>query len=119
MSDNSGIYIGGGNTGNINTGGSNVTQTVQISGDPQTVSTLERIDQLLAALLASAGQLPAESAEVVTDEAGWLRDEIKHGQLHARHVRHALTALAEAAAPVLPIMTAVNEVTDLVLKLLH
>ena len=119
MPDNSGIYIGGGNTGNVNTGSGNVTQTVRLSGDAQTVSTLERIDDLLAALLASAGQLPAESAEVAADEAGWLRDEIKGGQLHASHVRHALAALAEAAAPVLPIMSVVNEVTDLILKLLH
>jgi hypothetical protein len=123
MPENSGVYIGGGNTGNISTGhintGNHVTQTVQISGDPQTTSTLERIDQLLAALLASVEQLPAESAEVVTDEAEWLRGEIQHDQLHARHVRHALAALAEAAAPVLPIMNLVTEVTDLVVKLLH
>ncbi len=63
--------------------------------------------------------MPAESAEVVTDEAGWLRDEIQDGRLHTRHVRHALTALAEAAGPVVPIMTMVSEVTDLILKLLH
>jgi hypothetical protein len=122
MPDNSGIYIGGGNTGNINNlnaGRGNVTQTVQIRGDDQTATAIEQINQLLATLLASTGQLPAESAEIVTDEASWLRDEINDGQLHAGHVRHALDALARAAAPVLPIMSVVNDVTDLILKLLH
>jgi hypothetical protein len=119
MPDNSGIHIGGSNSGNINTGSGRVTQTVQISGDPQTATAIEQINQLLATLLASAGQLPAESAEIVTDEASWLRDEISGGQLHAGHVRHALDALARAAAPVLPIMAVVNDVTDLVLRLLH
>lgn len=119
MSGNGGIFVGGSNSGNINTGDGNVTQTVQVSGDQQTASTLERIDQLLAALLASAGQLPTESAEVVTEEAEWLRDEVKSGQLHARHVRHALDVLAKAAAPAVPLLNAVTEVTDLILKLLH
>jgi hypothetical protein len=119
MSGNGGIFVGGSNSGNINTGDGNVTQTVQVVGDPQAASTLERIDQLLVALLTGAGQLPAESAEVVTEEAEWLRDEVKSGQLHARHVRHALDVIAKAAAPVVPLLNAVNEVTDLILKLLH
>ncbi|MGH3251487.1 MAG: hypothetical protein ACRDOI_35490 [Trebonia sp.] len=127
MSINSGVSITGNNSvgnisnngGNVNTGSGPVTQAVQVSGDPRSIGTAERIDQLLAALLAGAGQLPPESAEVVTDEAEWLRQEMKRGELHPRHVRHALTALATAAAPVTSIMTAVNEVTDLVLKLLH
>jgi hypothetical protein len=119
MPDNSGIHIGGSNSGNINTGSGRVTQTVQISGDPQTSTTIEQINQLLATLLASTGQLPPESAEIVAEEANWLRDEINNGQLHPGHVRHALGALARAAAPVLPIMAVVKDVTDLVLNLLH
>ena len=119
MPDNSGIHIGGSNSGNINTGSGRVTQSVQISGDPQTSTTVEQINQLLATLLASTGQLPPESAEIVTDEATWLRDEVNNGQLHAGHVRHALGALASAAAPVLPILAVVKDVTDLILDLLH
>jgi hypothetical protein len=119
MPSNGGSHVGGGNSGNINTGSGRVTQTVQISGAPRTAGTIEQINQLLATLLASAGQLPPESAEIVTDEATWLRDEIQRGQLHARHVHHALDALAKAAAGVLPVMSLVTDMTDLVLKLLH
>jgi hypothetical protein len=119
MPDNSGVNTGSINSGSINTGSGRVTQTVQISGDSQTSTTIEQIDQLLATLLASTGQLPPESAEIVAEEATWLRDEINNGQLHAGHIRHALGALATAAAPVLPIMAVVEDVTDLVLDLLH
>ena len=118
MPDNSGFHIGR-NSGNIRTGSGRVTQTVQLSGDPRTASTIEHINQLLAALLAGTGQLSAESAEIVTGEATWLRNELHDGQLHARHVHHALDALAKEAAGVRPVMSVVNDVTDMVLRLLH
>jgi hypothetical protein len=121
MQENSGIFVGGDNSGVVayNTGSGDVTASVNVPHDPQLAGKLARIDELLDALQASAAQLPQEQAEMLVEEAGVLKTEVHRGRLSPEHIRRALRNLTVAAAPVFSILAQANEVKDLVTSLLH
>lgn len=121
MAENSGIIVGGDNSGVVaqNTGSGNVTASVSVTNDPQLTAKLARIDELLAELQANAAQLPPEQAEMLVEEAGQLKTEVHRGKLSPENIRRAVRNLVVAAAPVMSVLAQANEVKDLVTSLLH
>jgi hypothetical protein len=121
MPDNSGIVAGGDISGNaaVSSGSGSVTQHVQRS-EASRDAALERIDEILAALLqASLRGLPESQAKVVMTEAITLKSEVHHDSPDHGRVRHALGALATAAASAAPVLELVRQLTDLVTQVLH
>jgi hypothetical protein len=121
MTDNSGIIVGGDNSGNValNTGSGSVTQHVQGTQGPRDAA-LERIDEILGTLLqASFSGLPEAQAKVVMTEAVTLKSEVHHASPDHGRVRHALDALATAATSAAPVLELVRQLADLVTQVLH
>ena len=120
MPDNS-ISAGGDISGNaaIVTGSGNVSQSVQV-GSQSRDATLERIDQVLAALLqASLTGLPEPAAKVVMSEAVTLKTQVHEASPDRGRIRQALDALKSAATTAAPVVDLVLELTDLVTHLIH
>jgi hypothetical protein len=117
MSD-SGNVVFSGNSGdwNVNTGSG--TQNVQVNKDSRE-ATLERVDQLVARLLAGLAELPPGNAAVVAGEVVTVKNEAHEASPDKGRVRHALGRLAEAAAPAAGMIELSRQLADLVGQLVH
>jgi hypothetical protein len=117
MSD-SGNVVFSGNSGdwNVNTGSG--TQNVQVNKDSRE-ATLERVDQLVARLLAGLAELPPGNAAVVAGEVVTVKNEAHAASPDKGRVRHALGRLAEAAAPAAGMIELSRQLADLVGQLVH
>lgn len=113
---NSGVYIGGDNSGTAAAGHARVTQVTYGSqtGDP-----LEMIDRLLRKLEADANALGGERAEDVADEVQQLHTDLHRHKRNPEGIRSTLSRLTAAATSAAPLLATVNQITDLIAKLAH
>ena len=120
MSGNSGISIGGDNSGdftNVNVGGGQ--QIIQGPAGIRVVL-LKQVDDLIDKLVREGfDQLPAEQAGVVVQEAKTLKG-LAHEEAPDRgRVRRALEAIGSAAAGAAPVIEIARQLTDLLTRLPH
>jgi hypothetical protein len=113
---NSGIFIGGGNSGVVATGHARVTQ---ISHGTSPDDPLEMIDRLLRKLEADTSALGDEQAADVIDDVHRLHTEVHSRKLSAENIRSALSRLRTATTSTAALLATVDQIKDLVTPLLH
>jgi hypothetical protein len=112
---NSGIFVGGNNTGAIASGHARATQVTYRSDD----NALEMIDRLLRKLEAEAGALEGEQAEDVVDEVHQLHTEIHRRRPNAESIRSTLSRLTAAAGSTATLLATADQIKDLIGTLVH
>jgi hypothetical protein len=113
---NSGIFIGGANSGVVASGHARITQINHgtNAGDP-----LEMIDRLLRQLEADASVLDSDAAEDVIDDAHRLHTEVHSRKLSTENIRAVLSRLSAATTSTATLLATVDQIKDLVTVLLH
>jgi hypothetical protein len=113
---NSGIFIGGGNSGVVASGHARITQ---INHGSNAGDQLEMIDRLLRKLEADASALDGDAAGDVIDDAHRLHTELHSRKLSAENIRAALSRLSAATTSTATLLVTVDRIKDLVAALLH
>ena len=113
---NSGIFIGGDNSGAVATG---KAHALQVTYGSQNADPLDGVDRLLRRLEADAGMLPSEQAEDVIDDVRRLHTEVHSRKPSAESVHGLLSRLTRATSSTAILLATVDKIKDLVTALLH
>jgi hypothetical protein len=100
----------------VNTGSG--TQNVQVNKSSRE-ATLDQVDQLVARLLASLAELPAQNAAVAAGELVAFKAEAHEPSPHEGRLRQALSRLGEAAAPAAGMIELAQKLAELIGQLVH
>ena len=122
MTDNSGIFIGGDNSGPIgmNTGGGSVSQSIIQGAQDSRAAALKQIDDLIDKLMtASFAKLPVEQVGVVAQEAKTLKNAAHEASPDPGRIHRTLDVLKNAVGTTAPLVELVKSIADLVQILVH